>query len=135
MDVFSMAEALYRIYFQGEQSMKSYENLLKMPRENESLLKRVKQEVRSVISGAEIILYGSRARGDADSISDWDFLILVDQPLDRNLITEIKDRLYDLELVTDTILSSIIRTRKEWDSPRYSALPFKRAVEQEGVQL
>ena len=98
--------------------MKSYVNLQKQPRQTESLLKRVKQEVRSVISGAEIILYGSRARGDADSISDWDFLILVDQPLDRNLITEIKDRLYDLELVTDTILSSIIRTRKEWDSPR-----------------
>lgn len=115
--------------------MKSYVNLQKRPRETESLLKRVKQEVHSVISGADIILYGSRARGDADSISDWDFLILVDQPLDRNLITEIKDRLYDLELVTDTILSSIIRTRKEWDSHRYSVLPFKRAVEQEGVQL
>jgi len=115
--------------------MKSYVNLQKRPRENESLLKRVKQEVHSVISGAEIILYGSRARRDADSILDWDFLILVDQPLDQNQITEIKDRLYDLELVTDTILSSIIRTRKEWDSPRYSVLPFKLAVEQEGVQL
>ena len=101
----------------------------------ESVLKRVQEEVHSVLPGAEIILYGSRARGDASPVSDWDFLILVDQPLDRELITKVKNCLYDLELETDTVLSSIIRTREEWQSPRYSVLPFKRMVEQEGISL
>ena len=115
--------------------MKSYDNLKKWSRETESLLKRVEKEVHSVVPGAEIILYGSRAREDSGSTSDWDFLILVDQPLDQNLVTELKDRLYDLELMTDTVLTSIIRTRDEWHSPKYSVLPFKHAVEQEGVLL
>jgi len=101
----------------------------------ESMLKRVQEEVHSVLPGAEIILYGSRARGDAGPVSDWDFVILVDQPLDRDLITKVKNCLYDLELETDTVLSSIIRTREEWQSPRYSVLPFKRMVEQEGISL
>lgn len=85
--------------------MKSYDNLKKWSRETESLLKRVEKEVHSVVPGAEIILYGSRAREDSGSTSDWDFLILVDQPLDQNLVTELKDRLYDLELMTDTVLT------------------------------
>lgn len=115
--------------------MKSYDNLKKWPPETESLLKRVEVEVHSVVPGAEIILYGSRARGDSGSTSDWDFLILVDQPMDRNRITELKDRFYDLELMTDTVLTSIIRTLDEWHSPKYSVLPFKHAIEREGVLL
>jgi len=115
--------------------MQSYYDLKDMSPEIKGLLKKVQKTIHSVVPGAEIILYGSRARGDASSVSDWDFLILVDQPLDQNIITRIRDRVYDLELETDTVLSSIIRSREEWYSPRYSVLPFKRVVEQEGVSL
>ena len=115
--------------------MKSHKNIKKLPQADESLLKQVEQQIHSIVPGAEVILYGSRARCEAGPISDWDFLILVDQPLDRDLIVELKNRLYDLELKTDTVLSSIVRTRDEWNSPRYSVLPFKRVVEQEGISL
>lgn len=115
--------------------MKSHKNIKKWPKAEKTLLKQVEQHIHSIAPDAEVILYGSRARGDAGLASDWDFLILVDQPLDDYRIVEIKNRLYDLELETDTVLTSIVRTRDEWNSPRYSILPFKRAVEQEGVSL
>ena len=124
-----------RLCFEGEQPMKSGGRLDDRLSGIESVLKRVQEEVYSILPGAEIILYGSRARGVASPVSDWDFLILVDQPLDRDLIRKVRNRLYDLELETDTVLSSIIRTREEWQSPRYSVLPFKRMVEQEGISL
>jgi predicted nucleotidyltransferase len=115
--------------------MKSSKDSKTITRNAESLLKRIEQEIHSIVPGAEIILYGSRARGDASPSSDWDFLILVDQPIDRLIINKIKNVLYDLELETDTVLSSIIRTKEEWHSTRYSVLPFKRMVEQEGITL
>jgi len=115
--------------------MKSYGHLDRSTPAIERLLKRVQQAVYSVVPGAEIILYGSHARGDASPVSDWDFLILVDNPLDRKLITKLKDCLYDLELEMDVVLSSIVRTREEWRSPKYSVLPFKHMVEQEGISL
>ncbi len=31
-------------------------------------------------AGATLLLYGSRARGDAHSSSDWDLLIILDKP-------------------------------------------------------
>jgi len=115
--------------------MKSYKDWKKEHPESKDLLNNIGKEVHSIAPQAEIILYGSRARGDNNLTSDWDLLILVDQPLNRALITNLKNRLYDLELETDTVLTSIVRTRDEWNSPRYSVLPFKRTVQQEGVSL
>src|SRR5262245_28176925 len=41
----------------------------------EELLRRVKQAIHEVEPGAEVILYGSRVRGEAGYESDWDFLV------------------------------------------------------------
>jgi predicted nucleotidyltransferase len=113
--------------------MKSYSDFDKSAPKVEGIINRVEKAIRSLVPDAEIILYGSHARGDAGPLSDWDFLILVRQPVDPKLTIEIRNKLYDVELETDTVLSCIVRTRKEWDSPRYSVLPFKRVVEREGI--
>jgi predicted nucleotidyltransferase len=103
--------------------------------EKSELLKQVKTAVLTLAPDAEIILYGSRARGTAHPDSDWDFLILLPSPRDNVLETQIKDRLYDVELETDTVLSSIIRSKREWQSSRYAVLPLRQQIEQDGVPL
>ena len=115
--------------------MKSLSKLKNKSPQTESLLKHVQKAIHSVAPGAEIILYGSRARGDANPLSDWDFLVLLDRPKDNRLEARIKDLLYDLELETNTVLSSIIRSRKEWLSPKYSVMPFKKEIDKEGVPI
>ena len=47
---------------------------------DKDLLERCRWAVRHVVPDADIILYGSRARGDAQEYSDYDILVLVDQP-------------------------------------------------------
>jgi len=44
----------------------------------DSLLKRCRDAVQAIDVTAEIILYGSRSRGDATLESDYDLLILTD---------------------------------------------------------
>jgi predicted nucleotidyltransferase len=95
----------------------------------------VKTAVLTLAPNAEIILYGSRARGTARTDSDWDFLILLPASRDRTLEAQIQDRLYDVELETETVLSSIIRSKQEWHSSRYAALPLRLQIEQDGVRL
>ncbi|MCA9947299.1 MAG: nucleotidyltransferase domain-containing protein [Anaerolineales bacterium] len=99
------------------------------------LLERVKTAVYTLSPAAEIILFGSRARGTATEESDWDFLILLPSAEDMKLEAEIKDRLYDIELETDSVLSSIIRTKKEWASVRYAVMPLHQQVENDGVPI
>ena len=98
-------------------------------------MQKIRDEVLSLLPGADIILYGSRARSEAGSESDWDFLILLDRQPDQNMVAELRDRLYELELENDTVLSAIVRSRGEWNSELYSMLPFKETVDRDGIIL
>ena len=101
----------------------------------DELLKQIRQTVREVEPDAEIILYGSRSRGDAVLESDWDLLILVDGHLNDERTDQIRHRLYEVEWESGEVISSIVRNRKEWNSDLYQAMPFYKRVSQEGIRL
>ena len=75
--------------------------------DRDTLLRQVKETVLTIEPTAEIILYGSRARGDSRAESDWDFLVLVDGPVDDERVDRIRHRLYEIEWESDQVLSSI----------------------------
>ncbi|MFZ2898245.1 MAG: nucleotidyltransferase domain-containing protein [Saprospiraceae bacterium] len=95
-----------------------------------NIVKLVKQEVIKIDPKAEVILFGSRARGDYRKDSDWDFLILLNQPLTKDLKEFILDKLYDLELQTDSVISTIIHTKTEWEER--SVTPIYKVIKKEG---
>lgn len=99
------------------------------------LLDQVKQTVHEIEPDAEIILYGSRARGDAHSESDWDFLILLDGMVDDARTDSIRHRLYDIEWDCGEVLSSIVRSRQEWDTPLHQITPFSKVVREQGILI
>ena len=70
-------------------------------------LHQVREEVHRLIPDAKVILHGSRVRNEARQDSDRDFLIIADHPLDREIITKLKDGLYDIELENNEVVSSI----------------------------
>jgi len=101
----------------------------------EELIEQIRYAVHELEPEAEIILYGSRSRGDALPESDWDFLILVDGSIDDERIDRIRHRLYELEWESGEVISSIMRNREEWNSEPYQAMPFYQIVQLEGVRL
>lgn len=97
----------------------------------DELITQIRQAVHEIEPESEIILYGSRSRGDTLSDTDWDFLILVDDECpDR-----IRHRLYEIEWESGEVISSIVRNREEWDSDLYQTMPFHQRVRQEGMRL
>lgn len=106
-----------------------------MPSSNTELLNRCKQIVLEILPDAEIILYGSRARGDAAEDSDFDLLILVNEPVHWRTERVLGDGLYNLELETGKLLSLQLITREKWNSPVFQAMPFRQNVEREGISI
>ncbi|MBI3327219.1 MAG: nucleotidyltransferase domain-containing protein [Nitrospinae bacterium] len=101
----------------------------------EALLTRVKQAIREVEPEAEIILYGSRSREDGGAESDWDFLILVDGPVNDERTDAIRHLLYEIEWESGEVLCSVVRDRQAWSSALYQAMPFHQNVKREGIVL
>ena len=99
------------------------------------LLQRCKEAIRQVVPDANVILYGSRARVDADKYSDYDILIVVSGPVDMALEKKILDNVYPLELETGAVLTLITYNKQQWDSPLYRAMPLHKNVDREGVLL
>ena len=84
----------------------------------------------------KIILYGSYARGDFNTSSDIDIMILTDLT-DEEIVEyseKIWDFAYDIELENDVLISPLI---KNIDKFNYwlEALPFYMNVQKEGVVL
>ena len=90
----------------------------------------VKQEVIKIDPKAEVILFGSRARGDFRKDSDWDFLVLLDRPLTQDLKFLVLDSLYGLELEYNAVISPIIHSRTEWENMAVS--PIYQIIKKEG---
>ncbi len=100
-----------------------------------ALLRQIRETVHAIEPDAHLILYGSRARGNAEPDSDWDLLVLLDGDATYDRIDGVRHRLYELEWETNTILSSIVRSKDVWDSPLYESMPFHTNVVHDGMRL
>ncbi len=83
----------------------------------------------------EIILYGSQVTGMADLESDIDLLILVNQPLTRDVKDSICDDIYEIDLELDVVISPLIKTRQQWNQPVVKILPLYQNIQKEGVRV
>jgi len=101
----------------------------------DELIKNIKHAIQRIEPGADIILYGSRSRGDALLHSDWDFLILIDGIVSDKRIDKIRHSLYEIEWEYGEVISSIVRNREDWESEFYQAIPFYQKVTEEGIRL
>jgi len=99
------------------------------------LLVELKRIVRARLDQAEVLLYGSVARGTQDAESDYDILILTDRPVPRARQNAIRGEVFDWELNEGVVFSLLFRDRKGWESAVNGLSPFHEAVEKEAVKL
>lgn len=100
-----------------------------------SLLRDCKEVVGELAPGAEVILFGSRARGDAEAESDYDLLILTTGGPPPELKQRIRDRLFEVSLQCDEVISAFIYSQEAWQSHPWRAAPFHQRVEREGLLI
>ena len=77
----------------------------------------------------------ARARGEARPDSDYDLLILTDGPATLETEDRFRRRLYPIELESGAVLTIILPSRVDYQSPLYSAMPLYQNIRREGVRL
>ncbi len=99
----------------------------------EEFLQRIKQAVLSVDDKAEVILFGSHARGDSKKDSDWDILVLTENKADFHFQRKIRDEICDIELTYNEPISTIIMNEKKWRELKIT--PLYKNILQEGKKV
>jgi predicted nucleotidyltransferase len=111
------------------------EDITTLTEDEKQMLREVKAAVLRHQPNAEVILYGSAARGERGPESDYDVLVLVGRPLSVGEEDEIDAAVYEVELARGAVLSLMFYGVDEWGSALVSATPYRRSVEREGVAL
>jgi predicted nucleotidyltransferase len=96
---------------------------------DEQLARRVARELRELYGERlkQVVLFGSRARGDADPDSDMDLIVVLDPMEDRWAEHDRMDELLWREtLETGIVLSAIPLSVKEFDEPKTMAIRSAR---------
>ncbi len=99
-----------------------------------TILEQFKTRLRERLQVYKIILFGSRARGDADPQSDLDVVVL-DDGIDASAREYVSDCAWEAGFGHGIVVVPVVFTRTEWESgPELQSL-FVRAVETEGVPV
>ncbi len=99
------------------------------------VIAKIVRLARKEFPESEIILYGSRARGDNQNDSDWDLLVLIDAPeVSFNREKKIIDDFYELEVDVGEAFSPLIYRKSDWEE-RYVHTPLFENINKEGIQI
>lgn len=102
---------------------------------NEQIIQKIVSVVNKTAPNSEVFLYGSRARGDANKLSDWDVLVLMKKKkisfVDE---TNFMNAFYELELETGEVLSPLIYAKHVWVE-KYTHSPLFENIQREGIRI
>ena len=101
----------------------------------EQILQMIIRVVNKNAPDSEVYLYGSRARGNPNKLSDWDLLILLNQVnISFDFETMFLNDFYELELETGEIISPLIYSKDDWNI-NHSITPLYENIKNEGIRL
>lgn len=100
---------------------------------DKQLLLELKEIITGLVPDVELLLYGSAARGARLPDSDYDVLLLTSARLSEPEQRKLDEAVYDLQLTKEIVLSVIVYTREQWQSPIIQASPYRRNVMNEGI--
>lgn len=83
---------------------------------------------------ADVLLFGSQARGDAGDASDVDVMVILDHPVEDEL-GEARGLAFDIWLAFQVLLSVRVFSRQSWQALGAMRSLFYRNIVRDGISL
>ena len=103
--------------------------------ESKLLAKEIKQHLNAHLNNivADVVIFGSRVKGTADSNSDYDVLIILNTDYDQKMKKIINGLCYDFDLNYDIFLDTQIISQSELRNNIRGKHPMFKVALKEGL--
>jgi predicted nucleotidyltransferase len=99
------------------------------------ILNRLKRLLQKRVRLYKIILFGSRARGDAEPDSDMDVLVILDEPGTPEKLEAVLECAWEAGFDEGIVVAPIMMSRTNWETGPEKASLLAIAVREEGVTI
>lgn len=106
-----------------------------LEKREELAIEEAARTVKSQFPVEEIILFGSKARGDHNAFSDIDLLLVTTKSLhwkDEKAIVEI---LFDIGMAHDVIFTPLFVSKREWKGGAFAVFPIYAEILRDGAVI
>ena len=99
------------------------------------IISLIKSKIKEKDPDADIILFGSHAKGTANKDSDWDILILLNlSNVSRKIEQDYRHQLFDVELEIGEPISTFVYSKSDWET-KHSVTPLYFNISKEGIRI
>ena len=99
-----------------------------------AIAKELKERLSNVTSVVDLIIFGSRARGDQDEYSDMDVFIEV-ATLDKDLKERIYEIVWEVGFENFMVISPLICAKDEIENSALRSAPIVKNIFEEGIRI
>ncbi|MEW6235243.1 MAG: nucleotidyltransferase domain-containing protein [Candidatus Omnitrophota bacterium] len=103
------------------------------------LEKQILDDLKSLLSQRiplhRMILFGSRARGDADPDSDMDVLVIVEGRYTQRMREIVSECAWEAGFGRGIVVSTVVYSREDWENGPEKHSLLALAIEKEGVPI
>lgn len=106
-----------------------------MKNSDKQILEKFKSLLLQKLDVHQVILFGSRARGDSTEYSDVDVLVVLNSETNESDLEFVSNCGWEVGFEHGVVIVPIVYTRAAWEnSPERSSL-LAQAIEKEGVRI
>jgi predicted nucleotidyltransferase len=112
--------------------MRTWDNIPLLGRERQAIKEAVKM-LKTQFPVSNVILFGSKVRGEDDEHSDIDFLLVTSRALDWKEEKVVVEILFDIGIAHDVIFSPLFASSDEWDGGIFVQFPVYEEISRDGA--
>jgi uncharacterized protein len=114
-------------------TVRTLKRVRKLSQADKDLMSELKSVVLQLVADAQVMLYGSAARGHRSEDSDYDVVVLTRRRLSPEEARELDRAIYELQLERAVVLSVMVYALEDWESPILRSSPYRKNVLKDGI--
>lgn len=108
-------------------------DLIPLQKRERQAIEQAVEMLRSQFPVSNVILFGSKVRGEGDEHSDIDFLLVTSRPLHWKEEKAIVELLFDIGMEHDVIFSPLFASSDEWEGGIFEYFPVYEDISRDGA--